>query len=99
MGGDLLAFLSADGRQIEVAELIMQVYIPPIESSFVVKHRVPIAFISVVLFLISGLLYYAKQKQTQTAKEGNSGEDSGNPDAADSKKKLGTTNSRPGRRL
>eukprot|EP00927_Polykrikos_kofoidii_P013445 TRINITY_DN15861_c0_g1_i1.p1 TRINITY_DN15861_c0_g1~~TRINITY_DN15861_c0_g1_i1.p1 ORF type:complete len:580 (-),score=122.63 TRINITY_DN15861_c0_g1_i1:212-1951(-) len=48
--GDLLAFLSADGRSIEVMELFMVVFTPPEPSNFwTVKFPI---FVSVVVFFI-----------------------------------------------
>eukprot|EP00929_Paragymnodinium_shiwhaense_P001515 TRINITY_DN101751_c0_g1_i1.p1 TRINITY_DN101751_c0_g1~~TRINITY_DN101751_c0_g1_i1.p1 ORF type:complete len:611 (-),score=123.19 TRINITY_DN101751_c0_g1_i1:251-2083(-) len=48
--GDLLAFLSEDGREIEIAELIMSVYTPPAQDSFG-NFKLPVMAVAIVLVL------------------------------------------------
>lgn len=48
--GDLLAFLSEDGLDIEIFELLMQVYIPPGEDSFS-NFKLPVIAVAVILVL------------------------------------------------
>lgn len=56
--GDLVAFLSADGREIEIAEIIMQVYTAPVQDSFG-NFKLPVAAAAAVLILG---YQYMKQK-------------------------------------
>lgn len=56
--GDLLAFLSADGREIEIMELIIQVYTPPAQDSFS-NFKLPVIAVAIVLVLG---YQYIKQK-------------------------------------
>jgi len=56
--GDLLAFLSEDGREIEIAELLMQVYTAPSEDSFG-NFKLPVIAVAIVLVLG---YQYVKQK-------------------------------------
>lgn len=56
--GDLLAFLSEDGRELEVAELLMAVYTPPEEDSYG-DFKLPMLAVLVVLVLG---YQYMKQK-------------------------------------
>merc|ERR1712139_409879 len=49
--GDLLAFLSEDGREVEVMEILnMQVYQPPVAASFG-NFQTPVIAVAVVLVL------------------------------------------------
>merc|ERR1712232_720014 len=56
--GDLLAFLSEDGHEIEIMELLMQVYTAPISDSFG-NFKLPVIAVAVVLVLG---YQYMKQK-------------------------------------
>jgi len=56
--GDLLAFLSADGKEIEVSELLMQVYQAPQTDSFG-NFKLPVIAFAIVLVLG---YQYVKQK-------------------------------------
>merc|ERR1719215_1580433 len=56
--GDLIACLSEDGHEIEVMELLMQVYIAPKEDSFG-NFKMPVIAVAIVLVL--GYQYF-KQK-------------------------------------
>merc|ERR1711972_267862 len=56
--GDLLAFLSEDGREIEIMELIMHVYNPPQQDSFG-NFKMPVIAVAIVLVLG---YQYMKQK-------------------------------------
>lgn len=49
--GDLVALLSADGREIEILELLMQVYNPPPSSDPFSNMKLPIMGVAVVLLL------------------------------------------------
>lgn len=49
--GDLVALLSADGREIEILELLMQVYNPPPSSDPFSNMKMPIMGVAVVLIL------------------------------------------------
>lgn len=56
--GDLLAFLSADGHEIEIVELLMQVYSAPPQDAFA-NFKMPVIAIAIVLVLG---YQYMKQK-------------------------------------
>eukprot|EP00927_Polykrikos_kofoidii_P079089 TRINITY_DN75880_c0_g1_i1.p1 TRINITY_DN75880_c0_g1~~TRINITY_DN75880_c0_g1_i1.p1 ORF type:complete len:672 (-),score=119.16 TRINITY_DN75880_c0_g1_i1:222-2237(-) len=56
--GDLMAFLSEDGHEIEIAELLMQVYTAPAPDSFG-NFKLPVIAVAVVLVLG---YQYMKQK-------------------------------------
>jgi len=56
--GDLLAFLSEDGREIEIMELIMHVYTAPAQDSFG-NFKMPVIAVAIVLVLG---YQYMKQK-------------------------------------
>merc|ERR1740138_1901657 len=56
--GDLLAFLSSDGKTIEVAEVLMSTYTPPSTDSFE-NFKLPVIAVAVVLVLG---YQYMKQK-------------------------------------
>merc|ERR1712048_291718 len=56
--GDLLAFLSEDGHEIEIVELLMQVYQAPSTDSFG-NFKLPVIAVAVVLVLG---YQYVKQK-------------------------------------
>jgi len=56
--GDLLAFLSDDGLQIEIMELLMQVYTAPQTDSFG-NFKLPVIAVAIVLVLG---YQYMKQK-------------------------------------
>lgn len=58
--GDLLALLSEDGREIEVFELLMQVYQPPVPVDTFANLKMPIIIVGIVLVLA---YQYIKQKR------------------------------------
>jgi len=66
--GDLIAFLSEDGREIEVAEVLMSVYQPPAEDSFT-NFQLPI--IAVAVAMVFGY-QFMKQKGKQGGGSGKS---------------------------
>lgn len=49
--GDLVAFLSENGREIEVLELLMQVYQQPEEIDWFAKFKTPIIVVGIVVVL------------------------------------------------
>jgi hypothetical protein len=49
--GDLIAFLSEDGHEIEIAELIMQVYVPPSTDNPFGNFKMPVIAVAVMLVL------------------------------------------------
>jgi hypothetical protein len=49
--GDLIAFLSADGHEIEIAELLMQVYTPPSTENPLGNFKMPVIAVAVMLVL------------------------------------------------
>lgn len=57
--GDLLAFLSEDGRAVEVFELLMQVYTPPPATDAFGDFKMPVIAVAIVLVLG---YQYMKQK-------------------------------------
>merc|ERR1719480_757231 len=56
--GDLLAVLSEDGREVEIIELLMQVYTAPVADSFG-NFKLPVIAVAIVLVLG---YQYMKQK-------------------------------------
>jgi len=56
--GDLLAFLSEDGHEIEIAELLMQTYTPPAGDTFG-NFKLPVFAVAIVLVL--GYQYVKQQ--------------------------------------
>merc|ERR1712066_89672 len=56
--GDLLAFLSEDGHEVEIVELLMQVYQAPSTDSFG-NFKLPVIAVAIVLVLG---YQYVKQK-------------------------------------
>jgi len=67
--GDLFALLSNDGKEIEISEVMMSVYIPPVESDFG-NFKTPIMVIAVVLVLG---YQYLKQKNKKGGGGGGDG--------------------------
>merc|ERR1712232_23132 len=65
--GDLIAVLSEDGKEIEIAELLMSVYTPPVEDSFG-NYKYPLVAVGIALVL--GFQYMKMNR--------GSGSDSGN---------------------
>mmetsp|Transcript_44894 Transcript_44894/g.80734 ORF Transcript_44894/g.80734 Transcript_44894/m.80734 type:complete len:593 (+) Transcript_44894:105-1883(+) len=49
--GDLVAILSADGHEIEIMEILMQVYNPPAQSDPFSNFKLPVMAVAVVLLL------------------------------------------------
>ncbi|CAK9016285.1 unnamed protein product [Durusdinium trenchii] len=49
--GDLIALLSADGREVEILEVLMQVYTPPPSSDPFSNFKLPVMACAVVLLL------------------------------------------------
>merc|ERR1712232_105747 len=49
--GDLIAVLSEDGKEIEIAELLMSVYTPPVEGDIFSNYKLPLVAVGIVLVL------------------------------------------------
>lgn len=49
--GDLIALLSGDGKELEIFEVLMQVYTPPASSDPLSNFKLPVMACAVVLLL------------------------------------------------
>merc|ERR1712232_382605 len=63
--GDLIAVLSEDGKEIEIAELLMSVYTPPVEDSFG-NYKFPLVAGGIVLVL--GFQYMKMNRGSDSGK-------------------------------